>query len=86
MSAQRDTGDASLINGLLLGLIAGAGLVLVTSPLVRDRVNRAAEDLGIRTTPTAGELAAADRARDEILQRVAPPPDPLGSGRPPGSI
>ncbi|HUS17082.1 MAG TPA: hypothetical protein VM536_18950 [Chloroflexia bacterium] len=82
MSTRQDSSDPSLINGLLLGLLAGAGLVLVGSPLVRDRVNQVAEDFGLRTTPTASQLATADHARDEILHRVAPPPDPLGSGSP----
>lgn len=75
-----DEGDASLLNGLILGVAAGAGLVILLSPEVRSRIQAFAQAQGLG--PSAAALATADAQRDAILQRVAPPPDPLG-GAPP---
>ncbi len=72
-----DESDASLLNGLILGLVIGAGLVILLSPEVRSRIQSFAEEQGLG--PSAAALATADAQRDEVLQRVAPPPDPLGS-------
>ena len=73
----RDESDASLLNGLLLGLAVGAALVILLSPEVRSRIHTFAQEQGLG--PSAEALASADAQRDAVLQRVAPPPDPLGS-------
>ena len=72
-----DKGDASLLNGLILGVAAGAGLVILLSPEVRSRIQAFAQAQGLG--PTAADLATADAQRDTVLQRIAPPPDPLGT-------
>lgn len=72
-----DKSDASLINGLLLGLAVGAALVILLSPEVRGRIQLFAQAQGLG--PSATALATADAQRDAVLQRVAPPPDPLSS-------
>ncbi|MDQ2805846.1 MAG: hypothetical protein M3Z04_02815 [Chloroflexota bacterium] len=72
-----DEADASLLNGLILGVVVGAGLVILLSPEVRGRIQAFAQEQGLG--PSAADLASADAQRDAVLQRVAPPPDPLGS-------
>src|SRR5690242_3027432 len=78
--------DASFLTGLILGALAGAGLFLATTPLVRDQVQQLAQQLGLTAPGTAGPTATA--LRDEVLTRVAPPPDPLSSSDvpPPATI
>ena len=77
MSAPARDSDTSLINGLIFGLIAGAALVIVLSPEFRARIDTALRDLGVDTGAPA--LNAALDVRDEVLSRVAPPPDPLSA-------
>ncbi len=72
-----DESDASLLTGLLLGLAVGAALVILLSPEVRSRIQMFAQEQGLG--PSAVDLTTADAERDAVLQRVAPPPDPLGS-------
>ena len=77
MSAPPRDSDTSLINGLIIGLLAGAALVIVLSPEFRARIDTALRDLGVETGAPA--LNTALEVRDEVLSRVAPPPDPLSS-------
>ena len=77
MSAPPRDSDTSLINGLIFGLLAGAALVIVLSPEFRARIDTALRDLGVDTAAPA--LNTALDVRDEVLSRVAPPPDPLSS-------
>ncbi|HMA36399.1 MAG TPA: hypothetical protein VKY74_18225 [Chloroflexia bacterium] len=83
MSRPAREADASFGDGLLLGLLVGAGLVLVLSPAVRSRVLSTAQQFGLDTTPPSRDPAAALAAGDAGLPRVAPPADPLGSTSPP---
>jgi hypothetical protein len=76
--------DTSLLDGLILGALTGAALVLAFTPLVRDQVRRLARQLGIDSNAPAGPTPT--ELRDEVLTRVAPPPDPLsGSPVPPAA-
>jgi hypothetical protein len=77
MSARPRDSDTSLVNGLIFGLIAGAALVIVLSPEFRARIDTALRDLGVDTGPPG--LSTALEMRDDLLGRVAPPPDPLSS-------
>ena len=77
MSAPAKTADASFAMGLILGLLVGAGVVIVLSPQFRTQVNRVAQELGLSTG--ADGRAAAQQGRDTLLKEVAPPPDPLSA-------
>ena len=77
MSAPARDSDTSLTIGLILGLLVGAALVIVLSPEFRARIDTALRDLGVDTGAPA--LNTALEVRDEVLSRIAPPPDPLSS-------
>lgn len=76
MIVRRGSSDASFVTGLLLGLVAGAALVVVLTPEFRTQVRTLAAQMGV---DDAGEIAQAAQARDEVLSQVAPPPDPRSS-------
>lgn len=77
MSAPGKSADASLAMGLVLGLLVGAGIVIVLSPQFRTQVNRVAQELGLSTG--TGGRDAAEQGRDSLLKEVAPPPNPLSA-------
>ena len=77
MSAPGKSADASLAMGRVLGLLVGAGIVIVLSPQFRTQVNRVAQELGLSTG--TGGRDAAEQGRDSLLKEVAPPPDPLSA-------
>jgi hypothetical protein len=77
MSAPGKSADASLAMGLVLGLLVGAGVVIVLSPQFRTQVHRVAQELGLSTG--ADGHAVAEQGRDTLLKEVAPPPDPLSA-------
>ena len=77
MSAKDKSADASFAMGLVLGLLVGAGVVIVLSPQFRAQANRVAQELGLNTG--AGGHATAQQGRDTLLKEVAPPPDPLSA-------
>jgi len=73
---RRPESDASFVTGLLIGVLAGAALVLILTPEVRAQVQDLARQAGL----TPGGAATAPRAHAErILTVVAPPPDPRGN-------
>jgi len=69
--------DTSFLDGLLLGTLTGAALILAASPFVRDQVQQLASQFGL--TAPGPDAATPVALRDEVLTRVAPPPDPLSS-------
>jgi hypothetical protein len=73
-----DKSDASFLNGLILGFVAGAGLVILLSPEVRERVTAFAQQQGLG--PTATDLAAISTREATLRTAMPPPPDPLSSG------
>ena len=77
MSAPGKPADASLAMGLVLGLLVGAGIVIVLSPQFRTQLDRVAQELGLSTN--ADGRGAAEQGRATLLKEVAPPPDPLSA-------
>jgi hypothetical protein len=77
MSTPRKSADASFAMGLVLGLLVGAGVVIVLSPQFHTQANRVARELGLSTG--ADGRVMAERGRDTLLKEVAPPPDPLSA-------
>jgi hypothetical protein len=77
MSAPGKSADASFAMGLVLGLLVGAGVVIVLSPQFRTQVNRVAQELGLNTG--ADGRVAVEQGRATLLKEVAPPPDPLSA-------
>jgi hypothetical protein len=75
----RPSADVSFVNGLLFGTLVGAAAVVLLSPEVRSRVRDLSAAWGLPADPTPVQLVEADRARDQVLGAVAPPPDPLGA-------
>jgi hypothetical protein len=77
MSAPGKSADASFAMGLVLGLLVGAGVVIVLSPQFRAQINRVTQELGLGAGAD-GRVTAA-QGRDTLLKQVAPPPDPLSA-------
>jgi hypothetical protein len=77
MSAPGKSADASFAMGLVLGLLVGAGVVIVLSPQFRTQVNRVAQELGLNTGGDG--RVAVEQGRATLLKEVAPPPDPLSA-------
>ena len=79
MSTPGKQADASLVMGLVLGLLVGAAVVIVLSPEFRTQVNRVAQELGLNPGAGADGRVTAEQGRDALLKEVAPPPDPLSA-------
>jgi len=47
MARGANDADASFVNGLLLGLVAGAALVLILTPSVRTQITQVAQQFGL---------------------------------------
>lgn len=77
MSAPGKSADASFAMGLVLGLLVGAGVVIVLSPQFRAQVNRVTQELGL--SAGADGRVAAEQGRNTLLKEVTPPPDPLSA-------
>jgi hypothetical protein len=75
--SDRSDSDASFLNGLILGFVAGAGLVILLSPEVRERVTVFAQEQGF--APNAADMAATNTRAATLLAAVPPPADPLSS-------
>ena len=79
MSTPGKSADASFAMGLILGLLVGAGVVIVLSPEFRTQVNRVAQELGLSPGAGADGRVTAEQGREALLTEVAPPPHPLSA-------